>query len=662
MENTSPEPGAHCGPSRILLSPTGTVLLAIALGLCGGYLDLVVMIFKKYWWNDLRYVWSGRDFPWSVPVVHAVQLAVAGVLVAFVNRARPRGAITVRVGAWLFATIALWAALLRMPLYGVCTLLLAIGLGRPISIAVVAFNRHPRHARYALAGLLGPLIVLTALSSGREAVQNYRAERSLPAPHAGARNVLLIVWDTVRASNLSLYGYRRDTTPNLVEWARKGVRHTMALAPATWTYPSHSCFFTGQWPYQLNSQWNYTLDATYPTLAEYLASRGYQTVGFVANTRCCSYETGLDRGFAHYEDYPLTPQFLLGRTVPGNWFLKNILSRGDYYDSKWIDLQSRDARGTNAAFLQWLGRWRRDRPFFAFLNYFDAHDPYVPPAEFSGRFGVRPKSAEDYQFLFDFRDVPKDKKQIPNILMARDCYDDSIAFLDDQLGRLLDALQSRGLLENTLVIITGDHGESFGDHHVFRHGSALYIDQIAVPLVFLSPNAPAGRTVTTPVSLRDLPATVVDQLGLSAGSPFPGHSLAALWSSGPGQAPRRITPALTELAHANAFQPQPPGKLSREGFQMSLVTSGRHYIRDGTGPEQLYDLTRDPSELINLADSADGNRELGVFRRILLDLLTDDQGSIEVEKAYLKPFRQWLKSLVQASSSPLEPLAASDRR
>jgi len=660
MENTSPEPGTRRGPSRILLSPTGTVLLAIALGLCGGYLDLVVMIFRKYWWNDLRYFWSGSDFPWSVPVVHAVQLAVAGVMVAIVNWVRPRGAITLRAGAWLFATLALWAALLRMPLYGVCTLLLAAGLGRPISTAVVVFNRHPWHARYALVGLLGPLIVLAALSSGREAVRNYRAETSLPAPNAGARNVILIVWDTVRASNLSLYGYPRNTTPNLVAWARKGVRHTMALAPAPWTYPSHSSFFTGQWPYQLNSQWNYTLDATYPTLAEYLASRGYQTVGFVANTRCCSYETGLDRGFAHYEDYPLTPQFLLGRTVPGSWFLKNILSRGDYYDSKWIDLQSRDARGTNAAFLHWLGRWRRDRPFFAFLNYFDAHDPYVPPAEFSGRFGFRPKSAEDYQFLFDFRDVPKDKKQIRNIFMARDCYDDSIAFLDDQLGRLLDALRSQGLLENTLVIITGDHGESFGDHSVFRHGSALYIDQIAVPLVILSPAAPAGRTVTTPVSLRDLPATVVDQLGLSAGSPFPGHSLAVLWSLGPGQAPPRITPALTELAHANAFQPQPQTKLSRAGFQMSLVTSGRHYIRDGTGPEQLYDLTRDPSELVNLADSAKGNQELGVFRRMLLDVLTDDHGSIQVEKAYLKSCRQWLKSLVQASSPPLGPLAASE--
>ena len=95
-------------------------------------------------------------------------------------------------------------------------------------------------------------------------------------------------------------------------------------------------------------------------------------------------------------------------------------------------------RGTNDAFLDWLRRERRDRPFFAFLNYFDAHDPYVPPAEYTGRFGIRPKSPEDYQFLFDFRDVPKERKQTRNILMARDCYDDCIASLDDQLGRLLE--------------------------------------------------------------------------------------------------------------------------------------------------------------------------------------------------------------------------------
>ena len=80
------------------------------------------------------------------------------------------------------------------------------------------------------------------------------------------------------------------------------------MAPAPWTYPSHGCFFTGQWPFKLNTQWKMKLDTADPTLAEYLASRGYQTAGFVANTKCCNYETGLNRGFAHYADYPLTPR------------------------------------------------------------------------------------------------------------------------------------------------------------------------------------------------------------------------------------------------------------------------------------------------------------------------------------------------------------------
>jgi arylsulfatase A-like enzyme len=658
MDTSPPEPGPRRGPSRSPFYATGTILLAMALGLCGGYLDLMVIVYKKYCYNDLRYYWTASDSPWSVPVVHAVLMGAAGVLVAFVNWVRP-GQVRLRAVAWLFATLALWGALLRMPLYGVCTLLLAAGLGRPISAVVAASGRHPRRARYVLAGLVGMLVVLAALSSGRQALRKYRAATvAAPLPPPGARNVLMVVWDTVRAANLSLYGYRRETTPNLVEWARKGVRYTLALAPATWTYPSHSCFFTGQWPYQNNSQWNYSLDARDPTLAEYLASHGYQTVAFAANTRCCSYETGLDRGFAHYEDYPWSLLFFLGRTIPGGWILKNVWSRGDDYDAKWIDLQSRDARGVNDAFLDWLRRGRRDRPFFAFLNYYDAHDPYVPPPGYSGRFGIRPQTPEDYQFLFDYRDIDKDPKQTRNILMARDCYDDCIAFLDDQLGRLLEALQGQGLLDHTLVILTGDHGESFGDHSVFRHGSAVYLDQIAVPLVILSPEAPAGRTVSSPVSLRDLPATVVDRLGLTAGSPFPGHSLAAFWSLAPGPAPPGITPALSELAHLNAFQPQPQDTLSRQGMQMSLVALGRHYIRDGTGSEQLYDLRRDPSELANLVDSPEGRQVLGVFRRMLLNLLVADRGSTEVEQAYLKPFRQWLESLVQASSPPRESTAA----
>jgi arylsulfatase A-like enzyme len=642
-----PEALAMRPRSPFPLSPTSAFALAVSFGLCAGYLDLVLMHIKSLFGNDDVPVRVGRDFLWTIPVGHVLLLLTPAMLIAAVNRLRP-GLVSLRVGSWLLATLAIWAAALRMPLYGACTLFLAAGLGRPISDAVATHGPSSRRSRYAVAGLLGLLGVLAALSSVRDAVRESLAVARLPASPPGARNVILIVWDTVRAHNLSAYGYPRNTTPNLARWAQQGVRYGSAAAPAPWTYPSHSCFFTGLWPFQLNAQWKFTLDAPAPTLAEYLAARGYQTAGFAANTQCCNYETGLARGFAHFEDYPLTPRSLLSRTMPGNWLLMNVLYRGFYYDMKWIGLQSRGARGTNQAFLDWLSGRRPDRPFFAFLNYYDAHDPYIPPAGYDGRFGIRPRTSGDYHLLFDYFGMDKKAMTKRDVQMARDCYDDCIAFLDEQLGQLLGELRRRRLLDNSVVIITGDHGEAFGDHGFYGHSFSLFLDEIGVPLVILAPGAPAGRVVNSSVGLRDLPATVVDLLELSAGSPFPGRSLAAYWGTAPGRALSGITSAaFSEQASVKAFQPQPRGGHGHGGFQMSLVDSDRHYIRDGLGTEMLFDLRKDPSEQINLMDSSDGRQSVGPFRRRLLELLTDNPGSTEVEAAYLASYRQGLKELVQ---------------
>jgi arylsulfatase A-like enzyme len=644
------KPAARRPPSRLPLSPAAAVLLAISFGLCGGYLDLFLMLFKKLYLSDEWIVRFGRDFPWTLPVAHALLLLIPGMVIALISRLRPR-MFSMRAASWLFATLSIWAALLRLPLYGACTLLFAFGLGRPISAAVANRCRSPRTLRYTLGGLLGLLGVLAVLSSGRQAIQENLTVAGLPTPPPGAKNVVLIVWDTVRADALSAYGYSRTTTPNLARWARQGVRYNRALAPAPWTYPSHSCFFTGQWPFKLNSQWRFTLDTPNPTLAEFLAARGYQTAGFSANTNCCNYETGLARGFAHFEDFPLTPRSLLGRTVPGNWILKNILYHAQYHDMKWIGLQSRGAHATNEAFLGWLRQRRPDRPFFAFLNYFDAHAPYIPPPGLQGRFGIRPKPPRDYEFLLGNMAIENNPTIKRDVQMARDCYDDCIAFLDQELGRLLDELRGQRLYDDTVVIITSDHGEAFGDHGHFGHSLSLYLDVIGVPLVILSKGAPAGRVVETPVSLRDLPATVVDQLGLSDASPFPGHSLAAYWRPPPGQAPQGITtPALSEQADSTLFQPQLGNGPGRGGFELSLVASGHHYLRDVMGVEKLYDLHRDPSERVNLMGSSFGDNAVGDFRKMLLKALTDNPGSIEVEDAYLGRYRQELKTLIQESS------------
>jgi arylsulfatase A-like enzyme len=202
-----------------------------------------------------------------------------------------------------------------------------------------------------------------------------------------------------------------------------------------------------------------------------------------------------------------------------------------------------------------------------------------------------------------------------------------------------------------VVIITSDHGEAFGDHGHFGHGPGVYLEDVGVPLVIRAPGAPAGRVVESPVSLRDLPATVVDLLALSAGSPFPGHTLAAYWQSAPGKVPQEITtPALSEEINATEFQPERGGGRGQIRFRMSLVARGHHYLRDAMGTEALYDLSIDPFERANLVGPAYDNQALGVFRKMLLDALTENPGSIEVEKAYLEAYKQGLRALLPDSS------------
>ena len=184
--------------------------------------------------------------------------------------------------------------------------------------------------------------------------------------------------------------------------------------------------------------------------------------------------------------------------------------------------------------------------------------------------------------------------------MAIDGYDDGIAYLDDQLGRLFAALDSRGLLDNTLIVITSDHGELHGEHSVYGHGSHLYRQVVDVPLLVVGPGrVPRGTTVAQPVSLRDLPSTVVDLLGFDGLSPFPGRSLARCWAPGPAQ-PAPMT---------SFCSPKPPTSSAKTPASStrarSLLHRGKVYVRNKDGSEELYDQTLDPAESRNLATSSE---------------------------------------------------------
>jgi hypothetical protein len=150
-----------------------------------------------------------------------------------------------------------------------------------------------------------------------------------------------------------------------------------------------------------------------------------------------------------------------------------------------------------------------------------------------------------------------------------------------------------------------------------------------------------------------MPATVVDLLALSAGSPFPGRSLAAYWHSAPGKVPQGITtPALSEEISASEFQPVRGSGRRPMRFRMSLVARSHHYLRDSMGTEALYDLRRDPFERVNLVGSPDDNQAVGIFRKMLLEVLTENPGSAEVETAYLKTYKEGLRALILDSSLP----------
>jgi arylsulfatase A-like enzyme len=273
----------------------------------------------------------------------------------------------------------------------------------------------------------------------------------------------------------------------------------------------------------------------------------------------------------------------------------------------------------NRAFLAWLGRRpERGRPFFAFLNYNDAHSPYEVPDGSTPGFGLRPASTLDRQTLVLWNTLDKAKLSYHDVRMAVDIYDDCIHYLDQRLGMLLHELSHRGVIDNTLVIITSDHGEHLGDHLLFFHGCSLYRQLVQVPLVIIeSKTVPSKHVIAEPVSLCDIPATVVDLLGLAQDAPFPGRSLARFWDRPEQSALPPAEPLLMETGKPELLVNQ-GREPAAKGPMKSLIARGMHYIRTGDGLEELYMLSADPEERVNTAGARDAQAILERFRNTLV--------------------------------------------
>jgi arylsulfatase A-like enzyme len=594
------------------------LLLGLWFGLLTGLTESLFYIVPHHW-HLISLASIRPHYEWIPSVTYMGLFSATGLCLGLLGRLLPStwpskrllgGVLGLFLLAFFYALIEQLDELLKFGTNWFGQLMLAIGL---ISILLPRLLHRPERLFKGLVYSLPVLGLTVTLWSGwvhgGQAWQERRMVAELkPGPHPSP-NVLLIVLDAVRASNMSLYGHGRPTTPNLERLAASSVVFDNAISGSSWTLPGHVTMFTGLHVHDLPRLELEGLPEHVTTLAEALHAQNYLTAGFVANLGYGNRYTGLAQGFVHYNDYLLSCSSVLGYPKIG----RAVYSVFRNLFGLRTDIHRKSAQQVNEEFLAWRDR-HPDQAFFAFLNYFDAHQPYLPPPPFDALDG--PISPAEYESLSGWlHKMAKTEEDIETGLKA---YDRCITYLDYQIQQLLAELEKRGDLDNTLIIITSDHGEEFGEHKYFTHANSLYHPQVHVPLLMCLPKRlPPGQRVHEYVSLADLPATILDLVGEHS-SQIPGQSLAAYWDT---SHPRPVPlPVLTELDKSPFHEMGL--MMNADGAVRAIYSQGKKYLRkDADGQEEVYDLKHDPEEKRNLVEFDSPPPSLFQFRRQLAELV-----------------------------------------
>jgi arylsulfatase A-like enzyme len=414
-------------------------------------------------------------------------------------------------------------------------------------------------------------------------------------PPAGTPDVILVSWDTTRADHLSTYGYGRETSPRLTEFARDARLFRNARSTAGWTLPGHASMLTGLYPATHGARLSgsflgtesidgrrnvaYPLAPEHTTLAEMLRDRGYQTGGFVGNYAYLYRDYGLSQGFGIYDDAP----GCMLRIRPAALSVVHHFVPGFYVKTY------RSANETNARAFSWLDHAPAGRPVFLFINYMDPHHPWYaePPFDRWTRNmpSVRWIATKN---LYTHAVKPIAKSDAAYIEGA---YDGQLAFTDHALGELLDGLRARGRYENALIIMTADHGELIGDHGIMGHmGRMLYEPLLHIPMVVKYPGAGRPRDVVDdPVQLVDIVPTVAQVTGAKLSPEVEGNPLDSA-ERHPIFAEEWINPYLVK-----GF-----GETYNRTIRV-VIEGGYKLIATSRGERMLFDLDRDPGEEHDLA-------------------------------------------------------------
>jgi arylsulfatase A-like enzyme/Flp pilus assembly protein TadD len=424
------------------------------------------------------------------------------------------------------------------------------------------------------------ILILTALTALHAAAQT---------PSKPALNVVLITIDTLRADHLGCYGYKQIKTPNIDGLAADGVRFESAFAVVPVTLPSHSSMLTGTYP-MLSGMHDFSgnkLSPLQPTLASVLKQAGYQT-GAVIGAAVLDSRFGLNQGFDFYYDH-----FDFSRLDEAN-----------------LDEMERPGNVVADVALEWLAK-NSQRKFFLWMHLYDPHFPYHPPEPYSHEYAAQP-------------------------------YDGEIAFADEQVGRLLRFLKEKGIYQNTVIVLCGDHGESLGEHGERTHGFFIYNATMHVPLIIRLPESrlpeKAARTVADPVSLVDLMPTVLGAVGLEIPSQVQGRSLLPEL--------RVDQTARYRVLYGETFMP----RIHFNWSELRGSENTKYHFIDAPRPE-LYDLSKDPGEVHNLFTEKKAVAE--EMRAKLVSLIRDYSAGKEMaEKTGLDPaLMERLKALGYAGFS-----------
>lgn len=524
---------------------------------------------------ELRDGWQLLGFLWAAAVVNTVfsWLMAAAAAPIYRHTAGLRASLPALWLLFLSPTVLHIAceAPIALPLPDAYRYRAPLGLAILLALWALLSWRIPRAAVTRLvrgASVVGlGLGALIAAGAGLNAVTP--AARSPAPPATGLRpNILLISIDSLRADHVAAYGYARETSPAIDALAQQGVRFVNAVAPTSWTLPSHMTMLTAM-PQQQHQVYKdgRRLSSGVDTLTEKLSRAGYATSAFVSGPYLRA-EYGFHQGFDSYDDYSaltLVNQAHSAVTSP------DLLNAARRRLDDWA------AGG-------------RDRPFFIFLHMWDVHFDYVPPSPYDQMFdpGYRgPIDGRDV-FLSDAVNREMDRADLDHLIAL---YDGEIRFTDHHIGLLVAHLETLRALDDTIVVVTADHGEGFFEHGGKGHRSALYDEQVRVPLVMRYPaKIPGARVVPEQVRLLDLMPTLLSLAGI----PLPRSPVR--------HGPTDLTPLIDRPEGGKGRFP-PLTAFGRLEDNQLLIRTGRWKLlwnRAGGRPPGLFDLMADPGERRNL--------------------------------------------------------------